>query len=500
MYRFNRALLAIFLVAFSLPVAAQTTSGSITGTVLDPQGTVVPDATVTATNMDQNTAFTTTTDSAGTFTFPQLLPAQYKVTVEKEGFKKFEQRGLILLANSAVSLPPVRLEIGAVSQTVEVVARGEQLQAATAERGDTIVGKQLEDLEVKGRTYLGLLQLNPGVRTDRDYSTNTNELGNIFANGSRGNQQHLTVNGVTNTDYGANGRMIVTVSLEAVLEFKVLTGSYQAQYGFGSGAEILVVTKSGSRDFHGLGYWYFRDKALNANTWRNNRDGVAKPFFHQNYLGYQLGGPIYIPAKFNTNKDKLFFFWSDEYQRQLFPADGNGNSIFRINVPTALERQGDFSQSVDKNGCPLTFAKSGCPAPPQILDPITRQPFQAGGVLGRIPQNKLYGPGIKLLNLFPLPNASGTGFNYVYQPSGSVPRHEQVLRLDYNPTDKWRFYATWINLAQDTVSINASPSGYQLAPNFPITPISFIHPGFMTTLSATRILSPRMVNEASFSV
>ncbi len=174
---------------------------------LDPQGASVPNAKATITNVGQNTSFTTTTDAGGGFLFPHLLPANYTLTVEMEGFKKYQQQGLVLLANSAVSLPPVKLEVGAVTQAVEVVAQGEQLKTSTAERGDTIVSQQLENVQVRGRTYLGLLQLNPGVRTDRDFSTNTNELGNIFANGSRGNQQHLTLNGVTNTDYGANGRM-----------------------------------------------------------------------------------------------------------------------------------------------------------------------------------------------------------------------------------------------------------------------------------------------------
>ncbi|MBV9085672.1 MAG: carboxypeptidase regulatory-like domain-containing protein, partial [Acidobacteriaceae bacterium] len=494
------ALIAALLLGIALTLPAQTTSGSITGTVVDPQGAAVPGATVIATDIDRNTTLTGKTDTAGNFVFPQALPSRYTITVKSQGFKKYEERGLVLLANSVLSVPPIKLEVGTLNQSVEVISRGEQVDTATAERGDTIVSQQLNNIQVKGRTYLGLLQLSPGVRTDRDFSTNTNELGNIYADGSRGNQQHLTVNGVTDTDYGANGRMLVTVSLEAVQEFKVLTANYQAQYGFGSGAEISVVTKSGTNNFHGMTYWYFRDKALNANTWRNNRDGVAKPYFHQNYLGYQIGGPIYIPNKFNTNKDKLFFFWSDEYQRQLFPADANGNSIFRTNMPTALERQGNFSQSVDKNGCPLTSAgpaKANCPRPPGILDPITRQPYPNG----IIPAQNLYMPGIRLLNLLPLPNAPGnTGFNYVYQPSGTVPRHEQTLRLDFNPTDKWRIYGTWVNLPQDVVDINASPAGYQIMPNFPITPVSFRHPGFMSTLNATRIISPAMTNEASFAV
>ncbi len=146
------ARLALLCAAASLPLVAQTTSGSITGTVVDAQNAMVPRATVKATNMDQNRVFTTTTtDTSGIFVFPQLLPARYAVTVEKEGFRKFEQRGVVLEVNTALSLPPIKLAVGAVSQAVEVVAQGEQIQTSS-DRGDTIISKQLENVEVKGRS------------------------------------------------------------------------------------------------------------------------------------------------------------------------------------------------------------------------------------------------------------------------------------------------------------------------------------------------------------
>jgi hypothetical protein len=467
----------------SLPLLAQTTSGSIAGTVIDAQGAAVPAATVTATNMDQNSAAAVTTDDSGAFLFPHLLPARYTVTVRKVGFRTFEQREIVLNANSQFSLPPITLQVGAVDQSVEVVARGDQLQTETAQRGNTIVGTQLQNVEVNGRSYLALLKTIPGTWTDRDFSANTNELGNIYANGSRGNQQNLTLNGANNTDTGANGRMIVTVSLESVQEMTVLTNSYQAQYGKGAGVQISVVTKSGSRDFHVGGYWYFRDRSMNANSWMNNRDGIRKPYYHYNYVGYFLGGPAYVPGKFNRNKDKLFFFWSDEYQRQLSP-----QSTYSITVPTALERTGDFSKSVDKNGAAVTikdYLSNGSPFPGNV-----------------IPGDRQYAPGLALLKWLPLPNVTGQKtYNYQSQVSGTIPRHEQLLRLDYNATSNWRIYGSLVNLAKDNVTNDYCPSGYSLCTNFPTgSTITFYHPGYMAQGNVTTTFSPTVVNEAQFDI
>ena len=501
----------IILLSFTaLPLAGQTISGSISGTILDPQGAVVPLASVTARNVEQSTSVSTTTDNAGNFVFPQLLPATYALTIEKAGFKKFEQRNVVLNANTNVSVGNITLQVGAVAQTVEVVAQGAQLQTETAEHGTSIVGTQLQNIQVNGRSYLALLKLIPGVYTDRAFDLNTNELGNIFVNGSRGNQQSLTLNGVYNTDSGANSRMLVTVSLDSVQELKVLTSNYDASYGRTAGAQIMVVTRGGGRDIHGSGYWYYRDKGMNANSWFNNRDGQPKPLYHFNYLGYTVGGPIYIPGKFNTAKDKLFFFWSEEYQRQLTPRDQNGNTRFTTTLPTALERTGDFSQSVDNSGNPFPYIadySTNLPChgpttnPPAPAD--TRGCFADGGVLGKIPASRLYGPGMALLNLFPVPKDAGPkGIinNYIFQPSGSVPRHEQTLRIDYNLSPKTRLYGSFIHLAEDVVSINASASGYSLSPNFPITPADFYHPGYLFNLNVTRILSPNMTNEAQVGV
>ena len=494
-----------FLLVFSLPLAAQTNNSSITGTVLDSTGAAVPDATVTARNQEQNTVVTTVTNADGIFVFPQLLPATYTLTVEKAGFKKFEKRDLMLNNNSTLSAGIISLEVGTVQQTVEVVAQGAQLQTDTSEQATSIVGTQIENVNVAGRSFLTLLTVVPGIYTEgEDFSRATNQTGSIYSNGTRGGTFNLTLNGASNLDTGSNSKMMATVSLDSVQEFRVLTANFDAQYGKNSGAQIQVITKSGTRDFHGGGYWFFRDKGLNANSWTNNRDGsvgadgqyhaIPRPGYHFNYFGYRLGGPAYIPGKFNTSKNKLFFFWSEEYQRQLMP-----EGVRNVTVPTAIERQGDFSQSVDQNGNKVYIRDSLTSL--TCSSSNTAGCFQDQGIIGKIPAARLYAPGLAVLKLFPLPNVTGQRtYNYRSQLSSANPRHEQLLKMDYYATSKWRFSGSLTRLAQDVVTSWYCPSGYSLCPNFPLTPIQYDHPGYVLVLNATTTLSATAVNEFMFDI
>ena len=193
-------------------------------------------------------------------------------------------------------------------------------------------------------------------------------------NGQRPNSNNMTIDGVANIDTGDNGGNMATTNIDAVAEFKILTNAYQAEYGRAVGGQVQVVTKSGTQAFHGSGYWYGRRSGWNANTWTNKRNGAPPPVGQgkvtelpdssRNDYGYTLGGPIYIPGTFNADKKKLFFFWSQEYQRRQDPVAER-----QSRVPTALERRGDFSQSVDNNGNPFPYIRdyqTACPAPPPI--------------------------------------------------------------------------------------------------------------------------------------
>ena len=163
----------------------------------------------------------------------------------------------------------------------------------------------------------------------------TGGLGGIQANGNRGNQNNFTLDGVTNVDTGSNGGTLATTNIDMIAEMKVITNSQPAEFGRSSGAQIEVVTKSGTRDLHGTGYFFHRHEDLNANSWRNNVDGRKKDFYRYNTEGFNIGGPAYIPGKFNRNRDKLFFFVGIEWQGQLVP-----QGLHNVTVPTAAGTAG----------------------------------------------------------------------------------------------------------------------------------------------------------------
>ena len=469
-------LMLTFLFLCALKGQAQNISGQISGRVLDPQGSAVPDATVTVTDVSKKTAVGTKTNEQGDFVLPGLQPGTYDLRVEARGFKRLDRPTIPLDANDKLALGALTLEVGALTEAVEVSAEIALLQTESTERSATIVGKQMENIEVNGRNPLDLAKLIPGVVSTANFSVGgVGGLSGIQVNGNRGTENQLTINGIGDIDTGANGSQNVTISLDSMAEFKILTGTYQAEYGRNAGAQIAMVTKSGTSEFHGSGYWYHRHDDLNANTFINNVRGLPRNLFRFNNPGYTIGGPIYIPKLLHATKDKLFFFWSEEFQRQLQP-----NALDNRTVPTALERKGDFSQSVDNNNRPLI-----------IKDPTTSQPFP-GNI---IPTPRLYAPGQALLNLYPLPNTNGTGYNYTSQFSSKLPRREDLLRVDYSLSSNIRVFGHWIG----NVFPQVLPYGsFVLGPKPAVTNITDTRPGHSVATGMTWIISPTMTNEANW--
>ena len=457
---------------------AQNITGSMAGRVVDQQGSTVPNATVTVTEPSKKVTIVQKTSGAGDFLFAGLLPGSYSIAVESVGFKKLTRSDIALDANDKLSVGDLTLEVGALTDSIEVSAQTALLQTESVERSATVTEKQIENIEVNGRNALDMAKLVPGVQftTGTSYAvgSSSNGANDFTVNGARPSQNQLSINGIGNVDTGNNGGMNVAVSIDSVAEFKILTGSYQAEYGRSAGGQIAVVTKSGTDTFHGSGYWYHRNDGLNANTYINNVRGLAKPLFRYNDPGYTVGGPIYIPKVFERARHKAFFFFSQEYQRQLSP-----NTARNVLVPTALERKGDFSQSVNNNGAKLTF----------INDPLTQTPFP--GML--VPQNRIYAPGQALLNLFPLPNTPQvSNFNFTSQFPGQAPRRETLVRLDYNITDHLRVFGHFIDNQQPTVAPYGS---FVLGLNVPIANIANPIPGRSIAAGATWVINPTMTNE-----
>jgi hypothetical protein len=444
----NRAIWVAMVACLAcMPLVAQVTSGTIFGSVKDPSGAVVSGAKVTVQSGAIGVTRATTTSDAGDFVVPNLPPATYSIVIEAQGFKKLDAQGIVLSAADKLNAGDFVLTVGGTAETVSVTADAGQLQlqSNSSERSDLITSKQLNDVALNGRMVLDYMKLIPGVVSGFDGSAATTwGIGAFNINGTRANEHEYTIDGASNVDTGDNGTTHVTLNPDAIAEVKILTSNYQAEFGKAAGGQVAVTTKSGSNRFHGNARFFHRNEGMNANGWFDNQNDPKTPIglYRYNYFGYQFGGPVIIPGtEFNKSRDKLFFFWSQEYYRQLIP----GGGIDQFRVPTALERQGDFSQTVDGNGNPLT-----------IYDPSTGQPFPNNKIdpsTLSTSQQAVFTQVQKVLSLYPLPNVSGAfGYNYATQLSFNNPRREDVLRLDYQINARNRFYGRWINNASSSVS------------------------------------------------
>lgn len=458
----------------------QGLTGSISGTVADPSGSPVAGAEVILTNAGTGQTRNAQSDATGAFVFTQLLPATYKIAITSRGFKRYEQTDIVLTATERVVLRQADLQLGEITQTVEVTAETARLQTQSAERSGLIDLAQTQNVPLKGRDYLGLVKLLPGViDTANRNAPGWNNLGGITINGNRGGTINLTLDGISSLDTGSMGGPYLAPSVDAVAEVKVLLTNYQAEYGRSSGGTINTIIKSGTREYHGGAYYFLRNEALNANEFFRNRDGLARPQYRFNYPGYFIGGPVPL-GKFNKEKDKLFFFWSQEFLPRKYPS-----SLQRRTFPTALQRQGDFSQTFDTNRTLIP-----------IWDPLNnRVPFP-GNI---VPQNRIDRNGQAILNIFPQANAVDptNNFNALIQAPITQPRRDSILRIDYNITPKTLFYWRGINDYEaykgDFDFVLASNSWAQLPLNYQIRSA-----GMVSTLIHT--FSPTLVNEFTFGI
>src|SRR5260370_6086147 len=322
----------------------QGLTGSINGTVTDQSGSAIPGAEITLTNVATSQTRETKSDTNGDFVFTQLLPGTFRVVVTGKGFKRYEENSVIVPSAERVGRNRIELQVGDMTQTIEVQAETARLQTQSAGRGGLISLDQTQGVPLKGRDYLGLLKLLPGIiDTQNRNAPGWNNLSSVSVNGGRTGTLNLTLDGVSSLDTGSMTGPYLAPSVDAVAEIKVLLSNYQAEYGRSSGGTINTVIQSGGREFHGRAYYFLRNEALNANEFFRNRDNLKRPQYRFNYPGYFVGGPVTI-GKFNKNRDKLFFFWSQEFLPRKYPT-----SLQRRTFPTAAERLGDFSDSRGQN-------------------------------------------------------------------------------------------------------------------------------------------------------
>jgi hypothetical protein len=462
---------------FAISIArTQGLTGSISGVVADASGGAAANAEVVLTNVDTGQSRSLRTDNAGDFVFTQLLPSRYRIVVSVPGFRRYEQNDIVLTATERLVLRRLELQVGDLTQTVEVAAESARLQTQSSERSGLISAEQTQNVPLKGRDYLGLVKLLPGViDTANRNAPGWNNLGGIVINGNRQGTINLTLDGISSLDTGSMGGPYLAPSVDAVAEVKVLLTNYQAEYGRSSGGTINTVIKSGTNKYRGGAYYFLRNEALNANEFFRNRDGLRRPQYRFNYPGYFLGGPV-LPRF----RNKLFFFWSQEFLPRNYPS-----SLQRRTFPTAQQRTGDYSQTFDTNRTLIP-----------IWDPLNnRVPF-AGNI---IPASRIDRNGQAILNLFPQPNAVDPTFNFnaLIQAPITQPRRDSILRIDYNLSDKTLFYWRGINdfeaFRGDFDFVLASASWAQLPIDYQIRSA-----GMVSTLIHT--FSPTLVNEFTFGV
>lgn len=510
-------LLAALATLAAVPVTfAQGSSGTVRGDVKDPNGAVVPGAAVTLIDARGGERKATTT-SSGTYAFTSVDPGQYTIRVEGAGFKTSEQ-AFTLAPNETRGLD-VGLEVGTASETVTVTDVGSAIKTETGERSDTITSQQIENLSIISRSSLELLRVLPGVVApdpsdpnsgiDRvTFGGGSNATANYTVNGIRGTNNNVSIDGSRVIDIGSNNGTIITPNVDMVQEVTVKTSNYAAEYGSG-GVQISATTKGGTRDFHGTLYYYFRPEGAQANDRSNSMLGRPRPATDFKYPGGNLSGPLLLPfTKFNRERDRLFFFVGFEYQRQR-PDRGSRVGT----VPTAAERNGDFSNSpsfYSQNKTPAqggflcppdTISWAGCPAPGGAgLDGGERNPVPNGNFAAY--RNPL---GAALLNLYPLPNftpAPGTGLanqrrNYVSNVIAPSDRTDLKMRFDYKVTDSTNMY---LRLAREAET-DDSPYGIWWGPSAFELPSHVVgdNLGRSAAVNVTSVINPTMTNEIVLS-
>lgn len=323
-----RSVLMVLAVGIALLICAtlavaQTSSGQITGRVLDPGGAVVTGATVTLTNQATGETRTLKTDDSGNFMFVALQPGTFAISIKAPNFKQLDKRGLVLSSSARLAAGDLKLEVGQVAETVSVQAETAQVQTESAERSAELDSKEMSTLMSAGRDPLSLLRVLPGIvgagdsngRDDAGNGQGGNQLGTSgpgYIAGVRSSSNAVTVDGVSGNPRGDGNKLDTPLNMDAVAEVKVVLNGYQAEYGQSAGGMVNLVTKSGTRDFHGSAYYYGRNEALNANDFFRNHKNQPRETYRYNTYGFTIGGPAYIPKAFNTKKDKLFFFFSME--------------------------------------------------------------------------------------------------------------------------------------------------------------------------------------------
>jgi hypothetical protein len=484
------AVLSVLVAVLPRPAAAQVTTGTIVGTVQDQQGAAVPGATVTITNLGKGTSSTHTTDSSGSFMAPFLIPGSYEVAVELAGFRRWVHKGVVLQVNQRARVDAT-LELGGLTESTEVVGLAPLTRTDSAEIGEVIDERAVRELPLNGRNFATLVYLAPGITPGQagenlsGASTfNPRGASNFNALGSQANANAWLVDGIDNNEYTFN-TVIVQPTVESVREFKVLTGTFSAEFGRGAGV-VSVSTKSGNNEWHGTAFEYLRNEKFDAKNFFALPTAPKAPLDRHQY-GASLSGPIV--------KNKTFFFVDYAGLRE------DRGQVFVNTVPTEATRRGDFSDYRDRNGNLIL-----------VYDPLTTAPNPSGSGFVRspfpgnvIPANRLDQVGLNVASIYPLPNGPGNFDNYTSTVNRSTRDNSFTARIDHRQGDRDSFF---VRFAYEKFTLDAPqgqaacclPTPDSAAAQFDLGPfVAGIQNTRLTTHGAafnwTHLFGPSVVNE-----
>ena len=484
---------------------AQTVSGSLSGSIVDQTGALLPGADVTLTNDASKDVRRTITNSEGLFTFAAVPPGVYNLRVELPGFKPTEMPGVQIRVGDSRSVGQIQLTVGGQTEQVVVTAGGDLVPLSSGEKSATLTSDQIENIPIVGRSVTELLKILPGLtpatvgaqnrpgytgevvgingngEAQGGGSNNQSAIGNYAGNGSRVTSLDLTIDGAPAMDPGCNCGTSVNPNGEMTQEFKVLQSNFGAEHAKGP-VTMSVLSKSGARDFHGTLYTYLRNYRLNSNEWFANKVGQEKIKNEFLYPGFNVGGPLLVPGtEFNKSRDKVFFFLGYEYFKQRLDT-----GFVKSWVPTAAMRNGDFrgTAALGLSGDDVNHAPEGFP------DDV-------------IPAGEIDPSGKALLNLYPLPNADPAvtgGYNYFDNLLVDQNGHQLLSRVDVNVSADTKLFLryNWQRENQPFAIGLWWRNGENQVP-YP-SRISGKNRSDSTTVSLTHVFAPTLTNETILAI
>ena len=478
----------------SIAASAQELTGTLTGSVTDTTGAAIPRATVSITlNGVGAESRVVESDGEGNYTVTNLPAGTYSITVSAQGFENYTAKGVVLNVAQKRAVN-AQLKAGAAAQTVVVQDNPVAIDTSSSAQAGTIDGTQVRELELSSRNFEQLVALQPGVVNELGDEASAGNTG-LSVNGARTTANNWTVDGADINDSGSNGTVINVPSVDAIQEFTLERGNYDAGYGRSGGGQVVVATKSGTSEFHGDAYEFVRNTIFDANEYFNkmtqaeNGEKNKNPVNHHNVFGFTIGGPIYIPGHYNVGKKKTFFFWSEEWHKETTPGSDT------MAAASAFNLQGGFTVLPTSDDSGKMIPATLPPSYPESC--VTGWSVDASTGVGTgeiLPSCYSKNSQVYLTNVFSkYPANNGGNYNFSYSQKNNF--RDDIVRVDHYFSEKVHFYARGMN---DIMPVNY-PEGLWAGSNYPGLVNTMVDsPGKNVVGNLTWTISPTVVNEAEF--